>query len=155
MEVLQVANGYLTFAISTGPLCLLQTKYVYAGSGMSIFLSRLRLRLRCLASSGRLQSRRSGYFHTRRIQGEEPEGARRPAGNRRSQDILFLGPDFGQISQSFLAKSLRNSGRARNNDSFLVSTPSNVEVAARKLRLQLALCRVIVTAMSRDKPVAT
>jgi len=102
-----------------------------------------------------MQSRRSGYFHTRRIQGEEPEGARRPAGNRRSQDILFLGPDFGQISQIFLAKSLSNSGRARNNDSFLVSSPSNVEVAARNLRLQLALCRVIVTAMSRDKPVAT
>ena len=28
-------------------------RYVYAGSGMSIFLSRLRLRLCCLASSGR------------------------------------------------------------------------------------------------------
>ena len=53
MEVLQVATGYLTFAISTGPLCLLQAKYVYAGSGMSIFLSRLRLRLCCEASSGR------------------------------------------------------------------------------------------------------
>ena len=97
-----------------------------------------------------MQSRRSGYFHTRRIQGEEPEGARRPAGNRRSQDILFWGPDFGQISQFLLAKSLRDSGRARSNDSILVSTPSNVEVAARKLRLQLALYAEYTYKCDRD-----
>ena len=44
---------------------------------------------------------------------------------------------------------LRNhSGRAKNSESFLVSTPCNVDVAARKLRLQFVLCRVIVVAMT-------
>ena len=40
--------------VETGALCLLQAKGVYVGSGMSLCLSQLRLRLCCEASRSRL-----------------------------------------------------------------------------------------------------
>ena len=43
-------------AISTGPLFLLQARYVYAGSGMSTFLSWRGLRLCCEVPSGRCET---------------------------------------------------------------------------------------------------
>ena len=150
LNCLLLGHGRCVLHCGCRPPC--ETVLSFATSALHRCMVGTRSMLSCLEACSQGDQATSTPGGSRGKSQKEPGGQQETEGARIS---YVWGRILARFLRFFVAKSFSNSGRARNNDSFLVSSPSNVEVAARKLRLQLALCRVIVTAMSRDKPVAT
>ena len=150
LNCLLLGHGRCVLHCGCRPPC--ETVLSFATSALHRCMVGTRSMLSCLEACSQGDQATSTPGGSRGKSQKEPGGQQETEGARIS---YFWGRILARFLRLFVAKSLSNSGRARHNNSFLVSSPSNVEVAARNLRLQLALCRVIVTAMSRDKPVAT